>query len=150
MEQVRIVTTSRWLQVVQREGANFFAAQVKLVRDPIRRHACMWSYRESSVAVVSNIPALFLATGYLLELCSVWFFWEVVPWGRRQRAAGPWNPPTPEVRRTGGCRGSILRALRAKRALPRGCGQMRHVEDAWVLFGGFTKQNEGFSRLGWF
>ena len=35
-----IITTSRWLQVVQHERANFFAAQVKLVRDPIRRHAC--------------------------------------------------------------------------------------------------------------
>ena len=79
----------RWLQVVQRERANFFAAQVKLARDPIRRHAC------GVIGKSSKMPALVLATGYLLELCSAWFFWGVVPWGRRQGAAGPWNPPTP-------------------------------------------------------
>ena len=40
MEQVRIVTMIRWLQVVQHECANFFVAQVKLVCDPIPRRAC--------------------------------------------------------------------------------------------------------------
>ena len=40
MEQVSRVTMIRWLQVVQHERAKFFTAQVKLVRDPIRRHAC--------------------------------------------------------------------------------------------------------------
>ena len=34
MEQVR------WIQVVQHARANFFVAQVKLVRDPILRRAC--------------------------------------------------------------------------------------------------------------
>ena len=40
MEEVRIVTMIRWLEVVQHERVNFFVAQVKLVRDPIPRRAC--------------------------------------------------------------------------------------------------------------
>ena len=40
MEEVRIVTMIRWLQVVQHERATFFVAQVKLVCGPIPRRAC--------------------------------------------------------------------------------------------------------------
>ena len=89
-----------------------------------------------------SAATLVVPTGELRRECSLQ--------GRRMWPQASSNPPTPEVRRAGGYKGSILRALRAKRTLPRGCGQMRHVADAWVLFGGFTKQNEGFSRLGWF
>ena len=40
MERVRTTTISRRLHVVQHELVIFFVAQVKLVRDPIRRRAC--------------------------------------------------------------------------------------------------------------
>ena len=48
----------------------------------------------------------------------------------------------------GGCKGSILRALRGKKALPRGCGQMRHVANAWVVFGGFMKVKRRVFNVG--
>ena len=73
MERGRIVTTIRWLQVVQHERVNFFVAQVKLVCDPIRRHAC-GVIGKVLLLSLANVPALALATGYLLELCSASFF----------------------------------------------------------------------------
>ena len=49
----------RWLQVVQHERANFFAAQAKLVCDP------------GKVLLLSfaNVLVLPFTTGYLLEFC---------------------------------------------------------------------------------
>ena len=69
MEEVRIVTMIRWLQVVQHGRVNFFVAQVKLVCDPIPRRACGVT---GSVLLLSfaNVLVLPFATGYLFEFFS--------------------------------------------------------------------------------
>ena len=69
MEQVNIVTTIPWLQGVPREHANFFAAQVKLVCDPIPKRACGAIGRVLLLSY-ANLLVLAFATGYLLEFCS--------------------------------------------------------------------------------
>ena len=66
--------------------------------------AFMWSYRESSVAVVCERPCIALCNAVVACVLFSLVLLGVVPWGRRQRAAGPWNPPTPEVRRAEGLR----------------------------------------------
>ena len=69
MEQVSMVTMIRRLQVVQHDRANFFVAQVKLVRDPIPRRACGVTGRLLLLSF-ANVLVLPFATGYLLEFCS--------------------------------------------------------------------------------
>ena len=68
MEQARIVTTIRWLQVVQHERANFFVAHVKLACDPIPRRACGVIGRVLLLSF-ANVLVLHFATGYLLDFC---------------------------------------------------------------------------------
>ena len=60
MEQARIVTLMRWLQVVQHGRANFFVAQVKLACDPGR--VLLLSF--------AHVLVLPFATVYSLEFCS--------------------------------------------------------------------------------
>ena len=74
MEHVSIVAMIRWLQVVQHERANFFATQVKLVRDPIPRRACGVIGRVLLLSF-ANVRVLSFAAGCLLEFCSASFFW---------------------------------------------------------------------------
>ena len=86
MEKVSSVTMMRWLQVVQRERANFFVARVKLVCDPGR--VLLLSF--------ANVLVLPFATGHLFEFCSGYFFWGLClgVGGRGPRALGirrPWG-----------------------------------------------------------
>ena len=74
MEQIRIVTMVRKLQVVQHERATFFVAQVKLVWDPTPRRASGVIRRVLSQSF-ANVLVLPFATGYLFEFCSAEFFW---------------------------------------------------------------------------
>ena len=62
----------------------------------VRPHsqACMWSYRESSVVVVCERPRVGFCNGVVALVLFSFVLLGVVPGGRRQRAAGPWNPPT--------------------------------------------------------
>ena len=69
MERGRIVTTIRWLQVVQHDCAHFFVAQVKLACDPIPRRACGVIGRVLLLSF-ANVLVLPFATEYLLEFCS--------------------------------------------------------------------------------
>ena len=48
-----------------------------------------------------------------------------MPWGRRQGAAGPWNPPTPGVRRAGRWRERGKEVIFTKSYLPGGAALCR-------------------------
>ena len=85
--------------------------------------ASMSSYRKSSVAVVCERPRVGLCNGVVVLVLFSFVLLGMVPWGRRQRAVGPWNPPTPGSRRAGALRGSNLRALRLKKAISGGAAR---------------------------
>ena len=95
----QVVTTIRWLQVVQHECANFFVAQVKLVRDPTPRSACGVIGRVLLLSF-ANVLVLPFATGHLFEFCSGYFFWGLGlgVGGRGPQALGIRRPQRSGVR----------------------------------------------------
>ena len=70
MERVCKITIMRWLQGVQYEHANFFAAKVKFVCDPIPRRACGVIGRVLLLSF-ANVLVLPFATRYLVAFCSI-------------------------------------------------------------------------------